>query len=81
MVKKDVEDSVNFISAYCFTQVFHSGDICQEFVKSELAELFQIPCSCGRTLVFIIGCENKTICYKDILVDSFHSPTFHGRTV
>ena len=25
--------------------------------KSELAELFRIPCSCGSLLVFIIGCD------------------------
>ena len=46
------------MSAYCFSHAFHSYDICQEFEKRELAELFQITCPCRRSLVVIKGCEN-----------------------
>ena len=56
--RKTQKTSMNFISAHCFTHAFHSQDICQEFVKSELLELFQIPCSCGRSFVVIKRCEN-----------------------
>ena len=45
-------------SAYCFTQAFHSHDSCQEFMKKWTGKLFRIPCSCGSSLVVIIGCES-----------------------
>ena len=59
MVKEDVEDlyefqfSLQFYSRFSFT--WHLPRVWR---KSELAELFRIPCSCGRSLVVIEGCEN-----------------------
>ena len=59
MVKEDVEDlyefqfSLQFYSRFSFT--WHLPRVWR---KSELAELFRIPCSCGRSLVVIIGYEN-----------------------
>ena len=76
MVKKDVEDFCEFHFSLLFYSSFSFRWHLSRVVKSEVTELFQLPCSCGRTLVFIIGCENKPICYKDVLVNSFYSPTF-----
>ena len=75
MVKKDVEYFCEFHFNLLFYSSFSFRWHLSRVVKSEETELFQLPCSCGRTLVFIIGCENKPKCYKDVLVNSFCSPT------
>ena len=70
---------MNFISAYCFTHAFHSHDICQEFVKkwtgrivSNSLFLREVTCCYKRLWEFSV---TKPICYKDVFVNSFCSPT------
>ena len=75
MVKEDVEDFYEFRFSLLFYSRF---TFTWHLWKSELADLFRIPCSCRRSLVIIKGCENfvtKPICYKDVFVNSFCSPT------
>ena len=58
MVKEDVEDFYEFILAYCFTQAFHSHDICQEFVKELSGRIVSNSLFLRGSLVAIIGYEN-----------------------
>ena len=57
LVKEDVEDFYEFHFSLVFYSSF-SFTFVKSLWKSELTELFRIPCSCGRSLVVIIGSEN-----------------------
>ena len=59
MVKEDVEDFYEFhFSLLFYSRFSFTWHLPRVWWKSELAELFRIPCSCGRSLVVIKGCEN-----------------------
>ena len=59
MLKEDVEDFYEFhfraLFYSSFSFAWHLPRVCE---KVNWQNLFQIPCSCGRSLDVIIGCEN-----------------------
>ena len=68
------------MSAYCFTHAFHSHGICQEFEKkwtgrivSNSLLLQEVTCCYKRLWKFSV---TEPLCYKDVFVNSFCSPTF-----
>ena len=66
------------MSPYCFTHVFQSNDICQEFEKKFgrivlNSLLLEVTCCCKRLWEFSV---TEPLCYKDVFVNSFCSPTF-----
>ena len=86
MVKEDVEDFYEFhFSLLFYSHAFHSHDICQEFVKmwtgrivSNSLFLREVTCCYKRLWEFSV---TKPICYKDVFVSSFCSPTFANSLV
>ena len=86
MVKEDVEDFYEFHFGLLFySHAFHSHDICQDFGKkrngrivSNSLILREVICCYKRLWEFFF---TKPICYKDVFVNSFCSPTFANSLV
>ena len=81
MVKEDVEDLYEFhFSLLFYSRFSFTWHLPRVWWKSELAELFRIPCSCRRSLCCYKRLwelsVTKPVYYKDVFVNSFRSPTF-----
>ena len=85
MLTKNIKWNDMVHSAYCFIQVFHSHNICQEFVKkwtdkivSNSLLLWEFTCCYNRLWEFSV---TKPICYKDVFVRSFVLLHLNSRTL